>query len=294
MAHGSGKLLITLLCQLTDSTVQPMDVLALIITTLTAILSPGGMVVDHLAEQAVRSQTAGIEKIQVRIDNAPNYQILWGHIDQVKISAGGVYLRQLPDLRVDGFDLETDPLDVDGAALRQGHLKLDRPAQAALRLRLKANDLNVFLASAGVQTWLNNLQFNLSGFGLQRAQRRYGLSHPSIEFLSGDRLRLAIDLQDRLTQDSIPISIETGLEVVQGDRLRLINPTLTIEGIEAPPQLITSLAEGASQEFTLRRLEQLGLVLRVITLKITDNSLDLAVFARLEPTSPLLQKQSGQ
>ncbi|MFM7469938.1 MAG: DUF2993 domain-containing protein [Nodosilinea sp.] len=271
-----------------------MDVLALIITTLTAILAPGGMVVDHLAEQAVRSQTASIERIQVRIDNLPNYQILWGRVDQVKISAAGVYLRQLPDLRVDGFDLETDPLDVDGAALRQGRLKLNQPAQAALRLRLKASDLNIFLASARVQTWLDELQFNLSGFSLEREQRRYGLSHPAIEFLGGDRLRLAIDLQDRLSQESIPIVIETGLEIIQGDRLRLINPTVSIQGIEAPSQLINSLAAGASQTFSLRQLERLGLMLRVLTLKVRDNSLDLAVFARLEPTSPLLQKQSGE
>ncbi|MBU6230016.1 MAG: LmeA family phospholipid-binding protein [Cyanobacteria bacterium REEB459] len=271
-----------------------MDVLALIITTLTAILSPAGMVVDHLAEQAVRSQTTSIESIQVRIDNLPNYQILWGRVNQVKLSATGVYLRQLPDLRVERFNLESDPLDVDGAALRQGRLKLNQPAQAALQLQLKARDLNLFLASSAVQTWLNELQFSLSGFSLQREQRRYGLTHPVIEFLDGDRLRLSVDLQDHLSQVGIPITIDTGLEIVRGDRLRFINPVVKIEGIEAPSQLITSLAEGVSQEFSLRRLESLGLLLRVLSLKVNDNSLNLAVFARLEPTSPLLQKQSGE
>jgi hypothetical protein len=267
-----------------------MDILVLILTTLTALLSPVGLVVDSLAEQAIRQQTAAIEAIQVRVDNAPNHQILMGRIDQLQISAQGLRLRQLPDLRVEAIDLETDPLDVDVAHLRQGQLQLDKPAQAALRLRLRADDLNAFLASQRVQEWLDSLQVSLPGPGLGRQRQRYGLANPNLEFLPGDRLRIVVDFQDRVTQESIPVWLELGLAVVEGTRLELVDPQIKIDGAEAPPQLITALAAGASQEFTLKRLEEFGLTARILTLTLTDQQLDLAVFARLEPSSPFLGK----
>ena len=50
-----------------------------------------------------------------------------------------------------------------------------------------------------------------------------------------------------------------------------------------------SLAEGASQEFSLRRLEDQGLTARILAFSVRDNELDIAIFARLEPDSPFLQ-----
>lgn len=267
-----------------------MDIIALILTTLTALFSPVGLVVDSLAEQAIRHQTAAIEAIQVRVDNAPSHQILMGRIDQLRISAQGLRLRQLPDLRVESIDLEADPLDVDVARLRQGHLQLDEPAQVALRLRLRADDLNTFLASQQVQEWLDSLQVSLPGPGLGRQRQRYGLANPNLEFLAGDRLRVVVDLQDRVTQESIPVLLEFGLDVVEGTRLELVDPQLKIDGAEAPPQLITTLAAGASQEFTLKRLEEFGLTARILALALADHQLDLAIFARIEPSSPFLVK----
>lgn len=270
-----------------------MDILALILTTLTALLSPVGLVVDSLAEQAIRHQTDAIEAIQVRIDNAPNHQILSGRINHLRLSARGIRLRQLPDLRIEAIDLETDPLDVNVARLRAGQLQLDKPAQAALRLRLRADDLNAFLASERMQAWLDSLQVSLPGPGLARQRQRYGLANPSLEILPGDRLRMVVDLQDRVNQESIPVLIELGLAVVDGYRLELVDPKIKIDGAEAPSQLISALAAGASQEFTLKRLEEFGLTTRVLALNLVDDQLDLAVFARLEPTSPFLVKTVG-
>jgi hypothetical protein len=267
-----------------------MDILALILTTLTALLSPVGLVVDSLAEQALRQQTDAIEAIQVRVDNAPNYQILSGRINHLRISARGVRLRQLPDLRIEAISLEADPLDVNVARLRAGELQLDKPAQAALRLQLKADDLNAFLASERMQAWLDSLQVSLPGPGLARQRQRYGLANPSLEVMPGDRLRIVVDLQDRVNQESIPVLVELGLAVIDGYRLELVDPKIKIDGAEAPSQLISALASGASQEFTLKRLEEFGLTTRILALNLVDHQLDLAIFARIEPTSPFLVK----
>ncbi|MGB3310669.1 MAG: DUF2993 domain-containing protein [Nodosilinea sp.] len=271
-----------------------MELITIILSTLLGVVATGGIVVDTLAESALRGQLAGAEDLQVRIDNVPNYQLASGRIDHTRIAARGVETRQLPGLRIDSIDLETDAVDVDLARLQQGELVLDEPAQAALRLRLKDDDLNAFFQSTLVQGWLDTLQFNLPGAVGDREQNRYGLANPSLEFLEGDRFRIVVDLQDRVTQENIAISIDLGLAVLNGHRFALVDPTITVDGEETPPQLIESFVQGAQERLTLRRLEALGVVARVIDFKVRDNELDIAIFARIDPTSPFLIRQPAQ
>ena len=265
-----------------------MDIVIAFLTTIMAIVSPIGAAVDQLAEDALRDQVAGVEELHVRIDNVPTYQILNGRIEHVRIAGRGVFPRQFPDLRIEAIDLETDVVDVDFNRLRQGKLKLDEPAQAALKLELKADDINQFMQSAMVQSWLDDLRFTLPGPGGTREQNRYGLNNPSLQFLDGDRVELIVDLQDRVAGEVIPITIELGLGFEHGHRLKLIEPVVTIDGETAPPELLTSLVAGAEEQLTLRTLEESGITARIIAFDIQDNELELAIFARVEPTSPFL------
>jgi hypothetical protein len=268
-----------------------MDIVAIIVSAMMALVAPAGVVIDTLAADSLRRQVAEVDDLYVRIDNVPNYQVINGRIDQARVAARGVYPRQLPGLRIAAIDLETDPVAVDVGALQRGQLKLNAPAQAALRLRIQASDLNTFLASPQVQTWLDTLQFSLPGDVGDRTQQRYGLANPTLEFLEGDRLRLVVDLEDRVLAETIPITLETGVAVINGHRFELIQPQLEIEGALAPPTLVTTFAEGASEEFSLRRLEEWGLTSRILTFNVRDNELDIALFARLDPDSPFLQRQ---
>jgi hypothetical protein len=267
-----------------------MDIVAIFASALMALVAPAGVVLDSLAADSLRRQVAEVDNLYVRIDNVPNFRLVNGRIDRARVAARGVYPRQLPNLRIAAIDLETDPVAVDVGALQRGELKLNAPAQAALRLRLEDNDINAFLASPQVQTWLDTLRFNLPGDIGEREQRRYGLANPSLTFLANNRLRLVLDLEDRVLAETIPITLETGIGVINGHRLELIQPQLEIDGELAPPELVTSLTEGASQEFSLRRLEAWGLTSRILAFTVRDSELDLAVFARLEPDSPLLQQ----
>ncbi|MBW4484862.1 MAG: DUF2993 domain-containing protein [Tildeniella torsiva UHER 1998/13D] len=271
-----------------------MELITILLSTLLGVVGSGGVVVDTLAEAALRNQLAGAETLQVRIDNVPNYQLASGRIEHTRIAARGVETRQLPGLRIDSIDLETDAVDVDLGRLQQGNLVLDEPAQAALRLRLNDDDLNTFFQSPLVQGWLDTLQFSLPGVAGEREQNRYGLANPSLEFLEGDRFRIVVDLQDRVTQENIAIVVELGLTILNGHRFALVDPTITVDGEETPPQLLESFVQGAQERLTLRRLEALGVVARVINFKVRDNELDIAIFARIEPSSPLLTRQPAQ
>lgn len=263
-----------------------MEIITAILASLLAIASPIGAVVDQLAENAIRDQLAGAEQLHVRIDNVPNYQLISGRVDHVRVAGRGVY--PVSSLRIDTFDLETDPIDVDFASLQQGKLKLDQPAAAALHLILKADDINAFLQTESVQSWINGFQFNLPGQSAGREAKRYGLANPVVKLVEGDRIGLSVDLQDRVLDEPLSIDIETGIAIANGHQLQLIDPHILIDGQEAPPQLLTSLIEGANRQLTLRVLEKSGITARVLNLQVRNNELDLAVFAKVDPSSPLL------
>lgn len=268
-----------------------MEIVVAILTSLLAIASPVGAVVDQLAEDAIRDQIAGAEQLQVRIDNVPNYQLINGRVDHVRVAGRGVY--PVPGLRIATLDLETDPIDVDLASLQQGRLKLDEPAAAALHLVMEADDINAFLQTDWVQTWLAQFQFGLPGQSGGREANRYGLVNPTVKFVEGDRIGLVVDLQDRVLNETIAIDVELGLAIANGHRLQIIDPHITIDGEAAPPQLLTSLIDGASEKLTLQALEASGITARVLNFQVRNNELDVAVFAKVDPSSPLLNRSQS-
>lgn len=51
------------------------------------------------------------DTLEVRVDNAPNYQILLGNVDRIRVAGRGVYVLEF--LRIDEVDIETDPISID-------------------------------------------------------------------------------------------------------------------------------------------------------------------------------------
>lgn len=262
-----------------------MEWITIILSSLFTLISPVGIVADQVAEGLIRDRLYRADLIDVRIDNEPNFQLVGGRVDRVRLAGRGVY--PVPELRIDTIDVETDPIDIDLPALQSGKLALDEPIQAASHLVLKTEDLNTLLRSPRVQDLLNDLEFNLPGAS-NRERNRYGLSNPQIQFLEGNRLRVTVDLADRVQQEQVEALVETRLQVIDGHHLLLVDPTIVIDGQPVPRQLIESFVEGINAELTLKQLEQLNIVARVLRFDLQPDALDLVVFVRVNPDSPLL------
>jgi hypothetical protein len=82
--------------------------------------------------------------------------------------------------------------------------------------------------------------------------------------------------------------VETGLQITDGHQLTLVTPTITVDGQPVPRQLIAQFVSGAESQLTLKQLEGAGILARVIHFEITPEAFDIAVFLRVEPSSPLL------
>ncbi|MBD3880716.1 DUF2993 domain-containing protein [Phormidium tenue FACHB-886] len=257
-----------------------MQFFAILLSSILGILSPAGSVVDEVAEDAIADRLDSAEQITVRIDNAPSYRFLQGRAERIRIAGRGLY--PTPGVRVAALELETDPIAVDPTRLRSGQLQLEKPLRAGVRLVLSREDINQALQSPAVADRLRNLSLNLLASPSAQALQRYELVDPQVKFLDNDRIRLQVMLAGG-DSDRQTILVESGLAIVQGQRLQLIDPQASFNGQPVPSQVINLLIGGLSDRLDLSELEEQGITARILKLEVTAEELTIAGFVSLDP-----------
>lgn len=259
-----------------------MEFLTILLSALLGIVSPVGFVVDRVAENAIRNQLADVEDLAVRIDNTPSYQLAQGRVDRVRIAGRGLYPTE--DLRIAVLEIETDAIVLDAGRLRAGTPQLEAPLQAAVRLVLTEADINQTLQSEAVAQQLQGI--NLGALGGINAEP-YDLVRPEINFLGNDRVQFQVTLQGQQSGEQNLITIESGLEIIAGRQLRLVDPSADINGSPLPTQLIDFFLLGINQQLDLGNLEASGITARVLKLEIVADELSLASFVQVTPDANL-------
>ena len=268
-----------------------MELVTVLLSSLLLLISPAGIVLDQVAENAIRDRLAGAESIDVRIDNGPSYQLLQGKVDRVRIAGRGI--SPILGLRVDVAELETDSIDLDIKRLRRGEVVLDQAFQGAARIVLTEADVNAFLRSPFVTKQLDNL--NIGAFATNPAQSRegdrYRIYNPSVDFLDGDqtsqggnRIRLSAELEDLVEGAGFVVEIETGLALSAGDRFMLIDPIVVVDDNPVDPRLINIVIGGLTNRLALQQFDESGIATRIINFDIQADSLDLALWVRVDPS----------
>ncbi|NEQ46200.1 MAG: DUF2993 domain-containing protein [Leptolyngbya sp. SIOISBB] len=263
-----------------------MEWITIILSSLFTLISPVGIVADQVAEGVIRDRLYQADLVDVRIDNTPNFRLVGGRVDRVRFAGRGI--SPIPEFRIDILDVETDPIDIDLPALQDGKFALDEPIQAATHIVLKTEDINTLLRSPRIQELLNTLEFNLPGAS-DRERNRYRLSNPQIAFLPGNRIQITVDLADRVLQEEVEALVETGIQVIDGHQLVLLEPTIVIDGQSVPQQLINAFTEGIDELLTLKQFDDWAIVARVLQFNLQPETLNLVVYVRVDPSSPLLE-----
>lgn len=271
-----------------------MEIVTVLLSSLLLLISPVGIVLDQVAENAIRDRLAGAESLDVRIDNGPSYQLLQGKVDKVRIAGRGI--SPILGLRFEAAELETDPIDLAFQPLRRGEVVLDKPFQGAARIVLTEADVNAFLLSPFVARLLENL--DLGDFAANPAQARegarYRINNPAVDFLPSseageegaakNRIRISAELEDLVEEAGFAVEIETGLSVVGGDRLMLIDPQVVVDGVPVDPRLVNIILGGLNNRLNLQQFDDSGIVARVIDFDIEAESLNLALWVRVDPS----------
>ena len=260
-----------------------MEIITVLLSSLLLIISPVGIVVDQVAENAIRDRLAEAESLDVRIDNGPSYQFLQGKVDKVRIAGRGI--SPILGFRIEVAELETDPIDLAFGPLRNGEVVLDKAFQSAAHLVLTEDDINTFLASPFVMERLASLKIGGLNQAQSRERDRYQIKNPTVDFLENDRIKITVELEDLVVEGAgLFLEAETGLVVLEGDRLTLESPTLSVNGQRAPERLITTVLGDFSDRLSLQQFDERGLTARVLNLGIAEDSLDLALWIRVDPS----------
>lgn len=267
-----------------------MEFFTILLSGVLGIFSPVGFVVEQVAERAIRNQLDSVETLAVRVDNTPNYQLVKGKVDRVRIAGRGLY--PIAGVRIDTLELETDAIEVVPSSLRQGQPELEKPLNAGIRLVLTKADLNRALQSPEVTEQLRNLSLNFLGSPAQQLER-YAFVNPQIDFLDQNRLRFQVSLQSQRSETQIVIAAETGIQIDRGQQLQLIEPSATLNGNPIPSQFVNLLVGGISQQFNLSNLEERGITARVLNWEVTQEELNLAAFVQIDPKVAQQESQPG-
>jgi hypothetical protein len=268
-----------------------MEFITILLSGLLAVLTPVNLIADKVTEGAIRARFNKIEQLQVRVDNAPNYQIVQGKVEQVRIAGRGLWLT--PDIRIGALELETDPINVDLQSLRQSdnrspRASLRQPAQAGVRLVLTEADLNKALQSPSA---VARLRLVASRF-LGGSTERYEFLNPRVDFLGNNRLRFQVEVQEKDAQ-TLAIMVESGLGITAGHSLQLIEPAVSVNGRALSPQLVAAFTRRLSDRFDLRTLEEAGITARLLQFKIDTSELEVAAFVRVDSSNRTSASNTG-
>lgn len=260
-----------------------MEFFTILLSSLLGLVAPVGLVVDRTAENAILSQLQSADQLQVRVDNAPSYQLLQGKVERVRIAGRGLKLKQ-QDLRIAMFELETDPIDLEPQSLSQKP-KLRRSLLAGVHLVLEQQDLNQALRSPKFTNILRRLEIPELSDG---DDTNYELANPQLELLSNGRVRFQVELVAQNEQPLV-IKLESGLNVASGRQLQLVKPVAYVNQEEVTQQLTSAIAQDIGQTLDLGSLETYGLQARIIQLKVEPQRLEIVAFLGIEPSSQFLQ-----
>jgi hypothetical protein len=260
-----------------------MEFLTILLSALIGVISPAGLIVDSIAENAIRDQFCAVEELAVRVDNAPSHQLLQGRVDRVRIAGRGFF--PLEAIRIAALEVETDAIDVDLGSLQAGELELEQPLQAGVRLVLTQADLNRALQAPRIRELLNDLNFGSLVALNSDPSQTYEVVDPQIDLLDNQRIRIQAVLQAQQTEEQLAIVLESGLAVQSGQRILFIDPIVTVNQEAFPTQLIEQLAAGISRQYDLSNFQEDGITARILELELTPDQLQLAAFVRLEPAA---------
>ncbi|NJK50981.1 DUF2993 domain-containing protein [Candidatus Gracilibacteria bacterium] len=267
-----------------------MEWFVIILSSLLAAVTPAGIIIDTVVENNLRDRVKEVEQLDVRVDNAPSYQLLQGKIDRVRIASRGV--RPIQDLRIAVAELETDPIDVDLQRLQTEGAKalpqaLRQPFRGAFRVVVTEDDLDRALQSPRIKSQLEQLIGRVVARSGQGSPQSFKILNADLNFLDNNRFGLSLQLQRAglLNRSSEPVEIklEVGLNLIEGRSLQLIEPQGTVNGKKLSTRLLQGFAQGFNEQLDLRRFEKRGITARLLQFNVTQEELNLAAFVRVVP-----------
>jgi hypothetical protein len=209
----------------------------------------------------------------------------------VRIAGRSLQLKK-QNVQIALFELETDPIELELSSLKRKRPKLKRPLQAGIRLVLTEQDVNKLLQSPQLLGRLRQININSVGSQNSRVTFGYNFINPYVKFLANNRFLFQVELQDGKSK-SLLIRVQSGVSIVSGRYIQLVNPYITVDGQKVPDQFVKVILNNLNKQLDLGNLEGDGIQARILKLEMKPTEIEIATFLRIEPSSRLLETHSS-
>ncbi|MEM7580786.1 MAG: DUF2993 domain-containing protein [Mastigocoleus sp.] len=260
-----------------------MEFLTILISGLLGLVTPAGLFVDKTIENAIRSELKSVGELQVRVDNVPTHRLLQGKIQRLRVAGRSLVLKS-ENIRISLLEIETDEI-----ALNTTNFRLRKPLTAVFRVVMTQKDINNLLNSSEFVSQLRKIDLiNSVNSSSNRKKDVYNLTEIQAKILEDSRLQLQLKLAQRTGEQTLSVKVESGLSVISGRQIKLINPTVALNEEVAPKQFLDLVINNLNQQLDLRKLEDQGVQMRILKLDTKDELIEIAAFVRIQPSSNFL------
>ncbi len=259
-----------------------MEILTILLTIIVSLGTGGGLILDQILANFIKTRTENVEQLQVRVENTPSYQIIEGKAQKIRIASRG--LEPIKNVRIEVLELETDPLSVDLETIQTGKKKfseaLKEPLQGGIRLVLTEKDLNQALNSKNIQKQIQKIISDSE-------QTDFEIINCRLNLLPNNRLEIEteVKLLRFEKEDILNITLNLGLKMVQGHKIEIIEPQGTLNGRKLSSKLLQGFADNINQRLDFHSLEDSGILIRLLQWEITDQTINVAAFLRITTNS---------
>ena len=269
-----------------------MEIFVSILSALFAIATSVNMVGDHLVEKRIRAAVQEVDTVAVRIDNTPNYDVLGGKVQRVRVATRDLKISS--KIAFTALEVDMDGIDINLQELLEEDLVTEIDDVPTLRLReLFEDSVQMGTRIVLTQEQLDNIvQSEVINLALSQRLTDVlnGLSDDDGEFIINsfkldliDKNRIAVRMKITDSEgeygkkgEEIDVDLELNIKVLDGSTFELLDQKVYIEGEEIEPENKVLVARPVS----LRVLNELGLNVRVIQWNSDQDELELALLVK--------------
>lgn len=269
-----------------------MEIIAIFVSSLIAIISSVGIVVETRIAEAIQKRVERLDTIAVRVDSRPNYSVSRANIKRLRIATRG--LEPIAGVRIEALELETGEIKTESPKAFQNlpqwrQVPLNKPLDLGVRVEILEADLQAALNQPSIKVYLNQFLSKVSEERL--ARRHYQLVSLDLDFQEGQKLQIRAELnsptEKQTHQSSVVIWLNCGIKIVSGKQIAIIEPVVTINGRKVSSRLLQSWTKKINERLDLEILEAQGLTVRIFNLEINEGGINIAAFVHLQQLPPI-------
>lgn len=256
-----------------------MEILTIITTIIISFLSSGGFLLNTILDKTIESKLKKSEELELRVYNVPTHNILKGKVQKIRFASRGV--QPIENVRIEVLEIETDAIDIDfqGSKIKSfNDLKdnLRKPLQAGIRLVFTEKDLNNALQSSQIQSYIQKI---IS----ENENNNFKIHDLSVNLKENDHIEIETKIQvfRKGQEENLKATLEFGLEVIKGSKIKIVDPMGTLNGKRLSRKLLQSFIDNINPKLDLQILETKGITLRFLEFAIDDHKINMAAYVHI-------------